>query len=65
MSNDDQEKVITADRLEIILGRLENKIDAKFNAIDAQRLLAWATIAAIIAQIANAWIIHLKCATLP
>jgi hypothetical protein len=44
---------------------LENKIDAKFNAIDAQRLLAWATIAAIIAQIANAWIIHLKCATLP
>jgi hypothetical protein len=41
-----------------------NGIDARFNAIDAkfnaQRLLAWATIAAIIAQIVNAWMIHLK-----
>jgi hypothetical protein len=58
-------------RLENKIDRLENKIDAKFNAIDArfnaidakfnaQRLLAWATIAAIIGQIVNAWIIHLK-----
>jgi hypothetical protein len=53
----------------IALGRLENKIDAKFNAIEArfnaidgkfnsQRILLLSIVLGVVAQIVNAWILH-------
>jgi hypothetical protein len=55
---------IALDRLENKIDRLENKIDAKFNAVDAkfnsQRLLLLSIVLGVVAQIVNAWIIHLK-----
>jgi thymidylate kinase len=57
--------------LDIVIERLENKIDAKFNAVDArfnaidakfnnQKILIIVAILSVLAQIVNAWIIHLK-----
>jgi len=75
---DTTEHYVTREELEIAFGRLENKleahfnaIDAKFNAIDAkfnginakfnaQRTLLLGIALGVIAQIVNAWIIHLK-----
>ncbi len=59
---DINEKPLTRDYLEVILGRLENKIDARFNALEAkinnQRTLLIVAILAIVAQIINAWVLH-------
>jgi hypothetical protein len=48
----------------IALGRLENKIDNKFNAIEAkfnsQRILLLSIILGVVAQIINAWILHTR-----
>lgn len=58
------ENYVTREQLEIAFGRLENKMDAHFNAIDAkfnnQRLLLLGIALGVIAQIINAWILHLK-----
>jgi hypothetical protein len=64
-----EEKPITKDYLEIILGRLENKIDARFNALEAringldgkissQRIFMIVAILGILAQIISVWVHH-------
>ena len=68
---EDADKIVTKDYLEVVIGRLENKlierfnaIDAKFNAVDAkfnaQRNLIIVAIITAAAQIINAWIMHPK-----
>lgn len=66
---EDGDKIVTKDYLEIVIGRLENKlierfndIDAKFNRIDGrfnnQRNLIIIAIITVLAQIVNAWILR-------
>lgn len=59
---DDADKIVTKDYLEVVLGRLENKIVERLNALEAklnnQRMLVIVAIVGIIAQIINAWILH-------
>jgi hypothetical protein len=66
---EDADKLVTKDYLEVVLGRLENKlveringIEAKLNGVEAkilnQRTLIIVAIVGVIAQIVNAWILH-------
>jgi hypothetical protein len=66
---DDADKIVTKDYLEVVLGRLENKLMERFNALEAkingfdgrlnnQRTLVIVAIVGIIAQIINAWILR-------
>jgi len=68
---DDADKLVTKDYLEVVLGRFENKMMERFNALEAkingfdgrlnnQRTLIIVAIVGIIAQIVNAWILHWK-----
>jgi hypothetical protein len=63
--------IVTKDHFDIVIGRLENKIDARFNSVEAklngmdakfnnQRILLLGILLGVIAQIVNAWIMHLK-----
>ena len=59
---DDADKLVTKDYLEVVLGRLENKLVERINGIEAklnnQRVLIIVVIVGVIAQIVNAWILH-------
>jgi hypothetical protein len=66
---EDADKLVTKDYLEVIIGRLENKIDARFNAIDArfnaidarfnnQRLLIILAVLSVLGQIITAIWLH-------
>jgi len=59
---DDADKLVTKDYLEVVLGRLENKLVERLNTLEAklnnQRTLVIVAIVGIIAQIVNAWILH-------
>jgi ABC-type uncharacterized transport system substrate-binding protein len=54
------DNVVTKDQLDIVIGRLENKIDARFNAIEArfntQKILLIVAIVTPLAQIVNSHI---------
>jgi hypothetical protein len=54
------DNVVTKDQLDIVIGRLENKIDARFNAIEArfntQKILLILAIITPLAQVLNAWL---------
>jgi hypothetical protein len=56
------ELVRTKDQLEIAIGRLENKLIERLNALDAklnnQRTLLIVAILGIAAQILNAWVLR-------
>jgi len=59
---EDADKLATKDYLEVVLGRLENKLVERINGIEAklnnQRSLLIVAIVGVIAQIVNAWILH-------
>ena len=59
---EDADKLLTKDYLEVVLGRLENKLVERINGIEAklnnQRSLLIVAIVGVIAQIVNAWILH-------
>jgi len=59
---EDADKLVTKDYLEVVLGRLENKLVERINGIEAklnnQRSLLIVAIVGVIAQIVNAWILH-------
>ena len=61
---EDADKIVTKDYLEVVIGRLENKLIERFNAVDAkfnaQRNLIIVAIITAAAQIINAWIMHAK-----
>jgi hypothetical protein len=52
----------TKDQLEVAIGRLENKLVERLNALEAkvnnQRTLIIVAIIGVAAQIVNAWILH-------
>jgi hypothetical protein len=69
MPNEITDKFVTKDQLEVALGRLENRLIERFNAIEAkiialegkfnsQRTLLIVAILGVLAQIVNAWILH-------
>jgi len=59
---EDADKLATKDYLEVVLGRLENKLVERINGIEAklnnQRSLLIVATVGVIAQIVNAWILH-------
>ena len=59
---EDADKLVTKDYLEVVLGRLENKLVERINGIEAklnnQRSLLIVATVGVIAQIVNAWILH-------
>jgi hypothetical protein len=65
---EDGDQIVTKDYLNVALGRLENKIDARFNALEGKFNQQWIWFAALILTgvvqiaigIASAWIQHLK-----
>jgi hypothetical protein len=68
---EDADKIVTKDHLDIVIGRLENKLDARFNAFDArfngidtkfnnQKTLIIVAILSVVAQIITAIVLHWK-----